>query len=106
MSSARGLSRLEMDSLDICENQNCEDCSICLQKFDSDHDKVRSLPCCHKFHENCIFIWLQSHVTCPICRFPLKEYESDEFYSSDVFCELKNFQYLFSLPLQMNFLFH
>jgi len=50
----------------IIDNQN-EECSICL-----DIDNIQTwiiLPCGHKYHGSCVSTWLQTHKTCPICRF-------------------------------------
>ena len=46
-----------------------EKCSICLLDF-QDGSKVRQVPCVgqHVFHEECLFTWLESKRTCPMCR--------------------------------------
>ncbi|KAJ4781986.1 RING-H2 finger protein ATL2 [Rhynchospora pubera] len=47
---------------------NGAECSICLGVLEED-DSVRVMHnCMHLFHQDCIDKWLQSHVTCPICR--------------------------------------
>ncbi|KAJ4900682.1 E3 ubiquitin-protein ligase ATL31 [Raphanus sativus] len=44
------------------------ECAICLNEFQDD-ETLRLLPKCdHVFHPHCIGEWLQSHVTCPVCR--------------------------------------
>uniref|UniRef100_A0A0E0F9E3 RING-type domain-containing protein n=1 Tax=Oryza meridionalis TaxID=40149 RepID=A0A0E0F9E3_9ORYZ len=49
-----------------------EDCSVCLEAFEEESDKLlRKMPCCHAFHESCIFEWLQVSRLCPLCRFAL-----------------------------------
>ncbi|XP_042455067.1 E3 ubiquitin-protein ligase ATL42-like [Zingiber officinale] len=48
-------------------------CSICLGEYE-EREILRVMPSCHhNFHRACIDIWLQKQITCPICRFPLKE---------------------------------
>src|SRR3989344_6492315 len=41
----------------ITENINKEECSICCQDY-VNKDHIRTLPCTHKYHVNCIDIWL------------------------------------------------
>lgn len=53
------------------------DCVVCLAEFESNHEVqpvlVRVLTVCgHVFHSDCIDIWLELHVTCPICRSDLQ----------------------------------
>ena len=40
-------------------------CSICLEACTG---LVKTLPCQHRFHEQCIAQWLAAHNTCPDCR--------------------------------------
>jgi hypothetical protein len=41
------------------------ECSICLQNY-QDGEEVVTLPCLHKFHQDCIFPWLKINCNCPI----------------------------------------
>ncbi|VAH84467.1 unnamed protein product [Triticum turgidum subsp. durum] len=44
------------------------ECAVCLLEF-GDDDSLRLLPTCpHAFHPECIGLWLEKHVTCPLCR--------------------------------------
>ncbi|XP_072977350.1 E3 ubiquitin-protein ligase ATL31-like [Typha angustifolia] len=44
------------------------ECAVCLSEFEDD-ETLRLLPkCSHVFHPDCIDAWLESHVTCPVCR--------------------------------------
>ncbi|KAK7304029.1 hypothetical protein RJT34_15022 [Clitoria ternatea] len=53
------------------------DCAVCLSKFEN-HDLLRLLPlCCHAFHAECIDTWLQSNLTCPLCRSGVAASESE-----------------------------
>lgn len=47
------------------ENQN-EECSICLEN--NQEKNWGELDCKHKFHYDCIFEWVNSNPSCPICR--------------------------------------
>ncbi|KAL5709541.1 RING-type E3 ubiquitin transferase [Ranunculus cassubicifolius] len=43
-------------------------CSVCLEQV-SVGEVLRSLPCLHQFHANCIDPWLRQQGTCPVCKF-------------------------------------
>mmetsp|Transcript_23148 Transcript_23148/g.34832 ORF Transcript_23148/g.34832 Transcript_23148/m.34832 type:complete len:133 (+) Transcript_23148:571-969(+) len=45
-----------------------QSCSICLQPFE-DGEEVRTIPCLHQFHADCVDRWLTSSATCPVCKF-------------------------------------
>ncbi|XP_021903826.1 E3 ubiquitin-protein ligase MBR2-like [Carica papaya] len=42
-------------------------CAICLEDFLSAKELI-DMPCCHMFHESCIFSWLKTKNSCPLCR--------------------------------------
>lgn len=43
-------------------------CSVCLEQVNVG-ELVRSLPCLHQFHSNCIDPWLRQQGTCPVCKY-------------------------------------
>lgn len=44
-------------------------CAICLDEFEN-KEKVRVLPCKHRFHEACLVPWLtERHSSCPLCKY-------------------------------------
>lgn len=54
------------------------ECAVCLNEFEED-ETLRLLPKCdHVFHPDCIDAWLESHVTCPVCRADLAPQAGDE----------------------------
>ncbi|KAK1411775.1 hypothetical protein QVD17_32498 [Tagetes erecta] len=60
------------------------ECVVCLSKFE-DSELLRLLPKCrHAFHMSCIDQWLESHSTCPLCRykFDLSDVTSFTFTNS------------------------
>ncbi|PIM98308.1 hypothetical protein CDL12_29213 [Handroanthus impetiginosus] len=45
-----------------------DDCPICLSEF-FETETVKLIPyCSHVFHPRCIDTWLETHLTCPVCR--------------------------------------
>ncbi len=61
------------------ETINLENCSICFDPLGKREDVIcynRIKECNHKFHDGCIFNWMQSRQadgykdTCPYCRRP------------------------------------
>ncbi|KAH6772494.1 RING/U-box superfamily protein [Perilla frutescens var. frutescens] len=54
------------------------ECAVCLNEFEDD-ETLRLIPKCdHVFHPQCIDAWLESHVTCPVCRANLIPQPGDE----------------------------
>ncbi|KAJ3689567.1 hypothetical protein LUZ61_018731 [Rhynchospora tenuis] len=64
---------------DAVRTQCGPDCAVCLAEY-GNHDETQLQPvwvrvltvCGHVFHSECIDVWLESHVTCPICRSDLR----------------------------------
>ncbi|CAI9769502.1 unnamed protein product [Fraxinus pennsylvanica] len=53
------------------------ECAVCLNEFEDD-ETIRLIPKCdHVFHPECIDAWLESHVTCPVCRANLVPVSTD-----------------------------
>ncbi|KAL1561897.1 RING-type E3 ubiquitin transferase [Salvia divinorum] len=54
------------------------ECAVCLSDFEGD-ETLRLIPKCdHVFHPECVDAWLESHVTCPVCRANLDPQNGDE----------------------------
>lgn len=54
------------------QTQN-DNCAICQDPIEQDQMMRIISHCTHRFHQNCIDTWLQSHVTCPTCRHDIRE---------------------------------
>ncbi|PSS33773.1 RING-H2 finger protein [Actinidia chinensis var. chinensis] len=73
----RGLEESVIQSIPILQfkrekfdarERNFEECAVCLNEF-KEEEKLRVIPnCSHMFHVDCIDVWLQSNVNCPLCR--------------------------------------
>mmetsp|Transcript_4621 Transcript_4621/g.11848 ORF Transcript_4621/g.11848 Transcript_4621/m.11848 type:complete len:84 (-) Transcript_4621:55-306(-) len=57
--------------LDSAMRRNETDCSICMEAY-SGEDVLRTLPCFHFYHQQCIDRWLASSQVCPICKFDVQ----------------------------------
>lgn len=44
-----------------------ENCAICLSEFEIGC-QIKTLPCAHKYHVDCIDKWLETQNKCPICK--------------------------------------
>lgn len=54
------------DILMSAENHQSR-CAICLENYQAG-ERVRTVPCLHSFHSNCIDQWLKERALCPICK--------------------------------------
>ncbi|EES14331.1 hypothetical protein BDA96_07G239400 [Sorghum bicolor] len=56
-----------------------DECAVCKDGVAAGQ-RVKRLPCSHRYHDDCIVPWLQVRNSCPLCRFELPtddpEYES------------------------------
>ncbi|CAE7392341.1 rnf12-b [Symbiodinium natans] len=42
-------------------------CMVCMEEF-REGEALRSLPCLHRYHQQCIDQWLSRNAECPICK--------------------------------------
>ncbi|KAM7260303.1 hypothetical protein ACFE04_016044 [Oxalis oulophora] len=47
------------------------ECAICISKFEETETLRLLTKCSHAFHLNCIDKWLESHSSCPLCRYKI-----------------------------------
>ncbi|KAL6644998.1 hypothetical protein ACP70R_016606 [Stipagrostis hirtigluma subsp. patula] len=52
-------------------------CPVCLDELTAGGE-AREMPCKHRFHDQCIFPWLEMHSSCPVCRYQLPTEEAAE----------------------------
>ena len=63
-------SRESMKRIHKNEENMRDPCSICIVEY-KNGDKMKTLPCKHKFHKNCIDKWLGIKSDCPMCKYNL-----------------------------------
>lgn len=54
------------------EKEEVDKCAICLGEFE-DGDMVKTLPCYHLFHTECVDRWLKVNKTCPFCKKSIRD---------------------------------
>eukprot|EP00928_Gymnodinium_smaydae_P043158 TRINITY_DN28978_c0_g1_i1.p1 TRINITY_DN28978_c0_g1~~TRINITY_DN28978_c0_g1_i1.p1 ORF type:complete len:356 (-),score=64.37 TRINITY_DN28978_c0_g1_i1:112-1179(-) len=59
-----------VENEDDDEDSDYRQCMVCLEAFQTGN-KLRILPCLHKFHLKCIDHWLTRHQECPVCKHKL-----------------------------------
>ncbi|WCJ29478.1 RING/U-box superfamily protein [Euphorbia peplus] len=95
-----GIDRTVIDSLPFFRFSSLKgskeglECAVCLSKFE-DTEILRFLPKCkHAFHVSCIDQWLESHSSCPLCRYRIDIKDLKNFTYSNSFRYLRNFSNL------------
>ncbi|CAK78648.1 unnamed protein product (macronuclear) [Paramecium tetraurelia] len=53
-------------------NEDFCKCMICLMDY-TDEEIVKTLPCLHYFHNECIDFWLAKSIKCPVCKYRCDE---------------------------------
>lgn len=56
-----------MDGSQAAEDSEPTTCTVCCEQLQPG-ELVKSLPCAHKYHGDCIDQWLQVKAVCPICQ--------------------------------------
>jgi len=64
--SVQDLSKLPVHTFTTASLKDTKECSICQEQF-MRAERLKTLPCFHIFHEQCIDQWLKSKCSCPIC---------------------------------------
>jgi hypothetical protein len=57
-------------------------CAICLMEYEPG-DEMRTLPCHHDFHKDCVDAWLYNHASCPACRHSLAQQQDGDDSEAD-----------------------
>lgn len=87
----QGLTQEQLEAIPLATITNEQvqaelQCAVCFEVFQENENEVRKLMCNHFFHEKCIFPWLRSNPSCPVCRNSLSANQSDS--EDDDSCEL------------------
>eukprot|EP00747_Dinoflagellata_sp_TGD_P167376 gnl/TRDRNA2_/TRDRNA2_191675_c0_seq1.p1 gnl/TRDRNA2_/TRDRNA2_191675_c0~~gnl/TRDRNA2_/TRDRNA2_191675_c0_seq1.p1 ORF type:complete len:392 (+),score=45.54 gnl/TRDRNA2_/TRDRNA2_191675_c0_seq1:107-1282(+) len=56
------------DTDDDSDNESLRPTCVICQRDLRRHGDVRTLPCCHTFHDKCVSGWMRRVGTCPVCR--------------------------------------
>ncbi|TPX47281.1 hypothetical protein SeMB42_g03383 [Synchytrium endobioticum] len=52
-------------------------CSVCLTEYDAG-EEIKTLPCGHQYHVECVDSWLSKNGACPVCRLNVQEAVADK----------------------------
>lgn len=59
---------MEVSQKEENKNEQFQKCVICMEKYEI-NDEVKTLPCFHLFHKDCIDQWIKAgNDSCPICK--------------------------------------
>lgn len=65
------MTELLINELSLKQNEDKNECSICLEDITSKGLDKKELNCGHNYHKQCVDEWLQTNKTCPLCRTPV-----------------------------------
>lgn len=69
------------EGIDITEDERIT-CMVCISEKEVG-ETVRTLPCMHSFHKQCIDEWLRQNRTCPICKTDIMQGIADAMEDRD-----------------------
>ena len=74
---------MEISQKENNKNEHFEKCVICMETYEI-NDDVKTLPCFHIFHKDCIDQWLKSGKdTCPICKTKVNSNNLEEDFNDE-----------------------
>eukprot|EP01006_Ploeotia_vitrea_P008599 TRINITY_DN20652_c0_g1_i1.p1 TRINITY_DN20652_c0_g1~~TRINITY_DN20652_c0_g1_i1.p1 ORF type:complete len:544 (-),score=52.48 TRINITY_DN20652_c0_g1_i1:1289-2920(-) len=62
----------DMKQLNVDADTENTNCTVCLSDFELE-ETLRTLPCNHIFHRDCVDRWLKTNKSCPCCRQDIEE---------------------------------
>ncbi|XP_037952878.1 E3 ubiquitin-protein ligase RNF181 homolog [Teleopsis dalmanni] len=84
--SKRAIAKMPLHDITEDDVKNDVKCPVCLKPAEI-AEQFKVLPCKHKYHEECILLWLKKTNSCPLCRYELETddpvYEELRLYRQD-----------------------
>ncbi|KAK2969017.1 hypothetical protein RJ640_007882 [Escallonia rubra] len=71
-----------MPFVEVREGEEDAECVVCLEDWEVG-ERVKEMPCKHKFHDKCIDKWLGIHGSCPVCRYKMPVDEEEDLSSKN-----------------------
>lgn len=69
-------------SVDMSQSAENGDCSICYQALRNGETVINMPGCNHKFHSDCLQLWVRTQHSCPCCRSTIRKQMLEHFHGT------------------------